>query len=256
MRVFLLFVFLFPTTISIGQGFKHKKKIDKYIFKDKNKTKIIVDEYLELLDKNYKIRIGDQWGMIDQHGGVLIKPEFQAVFKFDFDRAIVNLDNKFGVVDKSSEFLIPPVYDRIDYSNEDETLVQIDNKWLLLTVNDTIEIENPKPFLNPDILPVLEGCEQQNEECTDILMTNIFYKNVIYPAQARNKRIQGTLYSELTIDETGSLEAVKLLNSLGGGIDEEVKNLINVHFTKWQPAMQGDELVKSRVIFPTRFLIR
>lgn len=55
--------------------------------------------------------------------------------------------------------------------------------------------------------------------------------NLIYPTDARKKRIEGTVYLSAEIDDTGNVKLIEILRGLKGGCNEEAIRLINnIHF--------------------------
>src|SRR5690606_1799617 len=51
--------------------------------------------------------------------------------------------------------------------------------------------------------------------------------NLIYPTDARKKRIEGTVYLSAEIDDTGNVKLIEILHGLDGGCNEEAIRLIN-----------------------------
>jgi TonB family protein len=56
-------------------------------------------------------------------------------------------------------------------------------------------------------------------------------QNLVYPAEAREKRIEGTVQLIAEIDDNGKVAHVEILHGIGGGCNEEAIRLIrNVSF--------------------------
>ncbi|MCX6229939.1 MAG: TonB family protein [Bacteroidetes bacterium] len=68
----------------------------------------------------------------------------------------------------------------------------------------------------------------------------------LYPKIARERNIQGTVYIEFVIEKDGSVNKVKLLNSIGGGCDEEAIRIVKA-MPHWIPGRQKGKAV--RVLF-------
>lgn len=51
--------------------------------------------------------------------------------------------------------------------------------------------------------------------------------NLIYPPEARKKRIEGTVYLSAEIEDTGNIKLIEILRGLDGGCNEEAIRLIN-----------------------------
>lgn len=55
--------------------------------------------------------------------------------------------------------------------------------------------------------------------------------NLIYPPEARNKRIEGIVYLSAEIDDTGNVKLIEILRGLDGGCNEEaIRSINNIRF--------------------------
>lgn len=58
-------------------------------------------------------------------------------------------------------------------------------------------------------------------------------KNLKYPKEALQKRIEGIVYLSAEIDDKGNVESARVENGIGGGCDNEAIRLLkNVQFTE------------------------
>jgi len=258
MRFLFLIIIVLSAFNLNAQKFKFDETIGKYrvkILEGEKKQTIYVDEYFKRMSGRSKIRIDEGWGLIDKNREILLEPKYQLIKEYWRGRAIVKINDKYGVVDLSGEYLLEPIYDRIDYSYEYESLVQIGEQWG--TVVDGIFKERSAPgwYVNPDTKPILVECVGEDEGCTTRELLERTYRNLNYPWQYIEAGIEGTLLTQLIVDESGKLMQVDLLNSLGKPMDKQVKNLLTEQFPEWIPGKQGDEVVKSKIVFPIRFKI-
>jgi len=53
-------------------------------------------------------------------------------------------------------------------------------------------------------------------------------ENLVYPAEAINKGIQGTVYLEYTVDNIGQIENISVTHGIGYGCDEEAIRLVRL----------------------------
>lgn len=74
---------------------------------------------------------------------------------------------------------------------------------------------------------------------------------VVYPEIARRAGIQGTVYVEAYIDETGTVRKTKIVKGIGAGCDEAAQEAVAK--TKFAPGMQEGKPVKTRIAIPIRF---
>jgi TonB family protein len=77
--------------------------------------------------------------------------------------------------------------------------------------------------------------------------------NMIYPKEAIEKGIEGTVYVEFMIEKDGSISNVKVARGgIGGGCDEEAVRVISM-MPNWKPGKRGGEDVQTRYILPIHF---
>lgn len=83
-------------------------------------------------------------------------------------------------------------------------------------------------------------------------MYSFFKKSMKYPAQAKEKGIEGTVVTTFLVQKDGSLTDVEILRGIGGYCDEEAIRLIKSMPT-WQPGKIKGEAVVTRMRIPVRF---
>ncbi len=82
-----------------------------------------------------------------------------------------------------------------------------------------------------------------------------FYKNFEYPERAIENDIQGTIYAECFISETGTVEKVEFPGrKLGYGLEEEAKRVLLA--VKVNPATKNGVPAKQRYVLPIRVMIK
>ena len=101
--------------------------------------------------------------------------------------------------------------------------------------------EQPSDF---DVAPEFPGGK-------DALFSYII-NNLKYPEQARENGIEGKVMVEFTIDETGNVGAVKLLNGIGYGCDDAAMKVIG-DMPKWEPAEKDGKVIKTKLVLPVTF---
>jgi len=87
---------------------------------------------------------------------------------------------------------------------------------------------------------------------------NQFYrylaKTVKYPAEAREKKIQGKVLVSFVIEKNGSLADVKAKSKFGHGLEEEAVRAIR-NSPKWKPGMQKGKPVRVMYTVPVNFTL-
>lgn len=77
------------------------------------------------------------------------------------------------------------------------------------------------------------------------------WRNVIYPFEAKKLKIEGTVYLEAFIDETGKVDDVRVVKGIGGGCDESAMQAI--YATRFAAGKVNGKPVKVRMTIPIRF---
>jgi TonB family protein len=79
-------------------------------------------------------------------------------------------------------------------------------------------------------------------------------QNVVYPAEAMEKEIQGRVFVGFVVEKDGSISNVKVLKGIGGGCDEEAVRVIS-SMPKWKPGKQKGKPVRVNYQIPISFQI-
>jgi len=77
--------------------------------------------------------------------------------------------------------------------------------------------------------------------------------NIIYPAEAKDKRISGLVFVNFIVDENGNLINAKILRSVHPLLDAEALRVIQSLPPKWTPGKQRGKPVKVAFTYPVRF---
>ncbi len=75
-------------------------------------------------------------------------------------------------------------------------------------------------------------------------IANYIYSNLKFPAEAKEREIQGTVRLSFVIEKDGSISNIVVVNSVGGGCDNEAIRLMQE--TVWIPAESQGKYVRSR----------
>jgi protein TonB len=79
-------------------------------------------------------------------------------------------------------------------------------------------------------------------------------ENIVYPAEAKEKGIQGTIFVTFVVEKDGSPSDVRIVRGIGGGCDEEVVRVVKL-MPNWIPGTQDGEIVRVQFMMPIRFTI-
>ncbi|MFA5971091.1 MAG: energy transducer TonB [Lentimicrobiaceae bacterium] len=79
--------------------------------------------------------------------------------------------------------------------------------------------------------------------------------NIVYPQQATENGIQGTVYVSFVVDSKGNVTDVKILRGIGGGCDEEALRVVKM-MPKWHPGKQNGKQVRVLFNMPIYFKLQ
>ncbi len=79
-------------------------------------------------------------------------------------------------------------------------------------------------------------------------------ENLRYPAEAREKNVQGTVFLSFVVQADGTITDVTTLRGIGSGCDEEASRVLAA-MPPWQPGRQSGKAVPVRYSLPIRFVM-
>jgi TonB family protein len=83
-------------------------------------------------------------------------------------------------------------------------------------------------------------------------MKKYFAKNTRYARKEDRNNHMGIVYVTFIVEKDGSLDSVKLLQTLTEYYDQEALRLVKA-MPKWKPAMQNGKPVRTQFNFPIKF---
>ncbi len=115
-----------------------------------------------------------------------------------------------------------------------------------------------------DIPAMVPGCENEGDteaqvKCSERKLLMAVYKNIKYPAKARDKSIQGTVISSFTVEVDGRAHSPVIKESIGGGCSEAVLEMYKIMLKKyptWIPAQKDGKAIKSEYVLPVKFKLQ
>lgn len=155
----------------------------------------------------------------------------------------------------------------VDLSVEEETVVE--------KVEVVEEAPPPPPPPPPPPAPEVEeifkvveqmprfpGCEDEpgdnkaKEDCAKQKMLEYIYKNLKYPAIARENGVEGMCVIQFVVSKTGAVTEAKIVRDIGagcGGAALDIVEKMNSLPQKWTPGKQRGRNVKVLYTLPVRF---
>ena len=77
-------------------------------------------------------------------------------------------------------------------------------------------------------------------------------RSLRYPAEARQKNVQGRVYVRFVITQTGEIRELRVLKGIGSGCDEEAVRVVS-QMPNWNPGKQGGKPVSVQYNLPIQF---
>jgi TonB family protein len=82
---------------------------------------------------------------------------------------------------------------------------------------------------------------------------NTIYKKLVYPAEAKEKQVEGIVKVQVHIEKNGEVSSAEVLEGIGYGCDENAR--LSVYYTRFKPGLQKGKNVKVQMIIPIEFKI-
>jgi protein TonB len=77
-------------------------------------------------------------------------------------------------------------------------------------------------------------------------------KNLRYPEEAKEKKIEGKVFAKFVIEKDGSVTNVEIVKGVGYGMDEETLRVVKM-LPKWNPGKQSGKAVRQAFTMPITF---
>lgn len=123
---------------------------------------------------------------------------------------------------------------------------------ITMEIGDTTDV-----YKMVEEMPRFSGCEEEatveaRKACADKKMLEFIYKNLHYPAPAREKKIEGIVVVSFIIEKDGSVSNAEIKREIGGGCGEETLRVIGL-MPQWIPGKQKGEVVRVQMNLPVRY---
>ena len=124
------------------------------------------------------------------------------------------------------------------------------NNSMLATNDDKI---NENSFTNDNQPYVIVEDMPEFPGGTEALLKYIA-ENVVYPEQAKNDTIQGTVYLKFVVDKTGKVTQTEVIRGVHPLLDEESIKVVN-SLPEWTPGRKSGKNVDVAMQIPIKFQI-
>ena len=127
-----------------------------------------------------------------------------------------------------------------------------------------MEEDNDEVISLVEKMPRFPGCEdkpnnEEKEKCSLYKLMQYIYKNLKYPAIARESSIEGRVVVRFIVDKKGKISNVQIMRDIGGGCGEAaakvIKDMNNLP-QSWIPGQQGGHKVRVYYTLPILFRLK
>jgi TonB family protein len=174
----------------------------------------------------------------------LAQPNTEIILKTDNGTPNMVIEKVTGTIVKLNNYNL-----KTDLGEEQRF---VKNKTYVDEVKEILEVtevqEESKPvYTVVEEMPQYPGGETERNKFLAI--------NIVYPQQATENGIQGTVYVSFIVDLKGNITDVKVLRGIGGGCDEEALRVVKM-MPLWNPGKQNGKLVRVLYNMPIYFKLQ
>jgi periplasmic protein TonB len=106
-------------------------------------------------------------------------------------------------------------------------------------------------------MPRFPGCEDtankdDRKKCAEQKMLEYIYKNIKYPAIARENGVEGTVVITFVVEKDGSITDATIARDIGATCGQEALRVVNM-MPKWIPGKQRGNSVRVQFNLPVKF---
>lgn len=142
------------------------------------------------------------------------------------------------------------------------SMIYLSSSALVLNAQEIQTSDNEEILENAEQMPRFPGCEnvfsdEEKAACSQRKLLEYVYKNVKYPADARENEITGTVVTEFVIGKDGKMRDAKILREVGGGCSEAVLKAFSKMSEEivWIPAIDKGVAVNLKYTLPVKFAL-
>lgn len=199
-------------------------------------------------------------GLVAALAIVLVAFEWTVFEGSGMDLGELNLDNEEEeLMPVTQQEITPPPpkqpeATQIEIVDDDEEIedemdiddTEIDEETVIEMVEIEEKVDEPEIFTIVEKMPSFPGGEKA--------LFKYLGDNIKYPAMAKDAGIQGKVFVNFVVNETGKITNVKILRGIGGGCDEEAMRVVK-SMPKWNAGKQRGKAVKVSFNLPIKFTL-
>ena len=96
---------------------------------------------------------------------------------------------------------------------------------------------------------------EAQKKCADRALVQFISRQLEYPAAAKANHVEGTVYVNFVVDETGQVQSPTLLMDIGSGCGDAALAVVKA-MPAWNPGHQQGQAVRVKLNLPIQFSLR
>jgi protein TonB len=172
----------------------------------------------------------------------------------------------------------PPVIEEVP---EEEIIEEEEPEFMDMSIEEETQVVEPEPVIEappppppppePEVeeifkvveqMPRFPGCEDisgseaEKKQCAQQKLLEYVYKNIKYPAIARENGIQGQVVIQFVVEKDGSVTDARILRDIGAGCGQEALRVVEAMNNLpqgWTPGKQRGKAVRVMFTLPVKF---
>ena len=126
---------------------------------------------------------------------------------------------------------------------------------------NNLSAQDKSVLTRADQMPYFTGCQEfttnskEKTHCSNTKLVRFISQNLEYPAEAREAKIEGTVYVSFVVDERGHIAQPFVLMDIGGGCGEAALAVLN-KMPHWEAGRQDGKNVKVKLNLPIQFSLK
>ena len=197
--------------------------------------------------------------LIDRKGEIVSSP-YDSLIEFRRDYYVAIINSKYGLIDNKDSLILELSFENFGGQSKIGYIVKKNGKWgywengnfrhpkneIIYNRVDTPAIFSSKCMDEATLVKVIR-CSQKE-------MLFALYRNIRYPTNARQNKIQGIAVIGFEINRNGDMENPEIVRDLEGGCGEEALRVLKENLNIWaKPAILENEPVKTYIRIPIKF---
>ncbi len=119
-------------------------------------------------------------------------------------------------------------------------------------------------YSTPDKMPLFGECvglnnEEEQKNCSNQNLLQFIYKNLTYPAEAKDNAVEGIAVAQFVIGSNGNVRSESILRSIGHGTDEAILSIFDKmrkENVSWTPGKNKGKNVSVKYTLPVKFKLQ